>query len=279
MYTHTNWPPSDFIYPLLTSTHFGVERIYYGRNMESNYFFDYAGADFLKRFGPVGCRDQATLDILQKYDIPASFTGCLTLTLEPYPDVEKTDEILLVDVCHDIRTDEICRIIRQASGRPVRVFTHALSRKAVSEMSFEDRLRHIEYVLRMFQSAYCVVTYRLHVALPCLALGTPSLLVEEERSVNRIGPYYPFFERCNIDEILNGEKNDFFINPKFSDDDGWKDIRDNLRSLCKGFVKQVSESTPDVPNPSEMVRRNNLRREALERIIADYWESSQKVNT
>jgi hypothetical protein len=39
------------------------------------------GINYLKKYGPVGCRDYWTKTLLDKYGIPCYFSGCLTLTL------------------------------------------------------------------------------------------------------------------------------------------------------------------------------------------------------
>ena len=38
------------------------------------------GIEYLRRYGPVGCRDWNTVDLLLSLDVPAFFSGCLTMT-------------------------------------------------------------------------------------------------------------------------------------------------------------------------------------------------------
>ena len=38
--------------------------------------------EYLKRYGPVGCRDWTTVDLLLSLDVPAFFSGCLTTTID-----------------------------------------------------------------------------------------------------------------------------------------------------------------------------------------------------
>ena len=45
--------------------------------------------DYLKRYGPVGCRDWTTVDLLLSLGVPAFFSGCLTTTIDTvFPDRE-----------------------------------------------------------------------------------------------------------------------------------------------------------------------------------------------
>ena len=68
-----NWPPSEYIKPLLISMHISPLR--------ADKLLTEEGVQFLRKNGPVGCRDTYTLDLLQKHDIPAYFSSCLTLTM------------------------------------------------------------------------------------------------------------------------------------------------------------------------------------------------------
>lgn len=68
-----NWPPSDSIVPLLTSIHISP--------LCSNRMLSKEGIEYMKKYGPVGCRDLGTKDILDKAGVQSYFSGCLTLTL------------------------------------------------------------------------------------------------------------------------------------------------------------------------------------------------------
>ena len=68
-----NWPPSRSIIPLLTSIHISP--------LIAEKMLSREGVEYLKEYGPVGCRDLGTKDILERAGIPCYFSGCLTLTL------------------------------------------------------------------------------------------------------------------------------------------------------------------------------------------------------
>lgn len=68
-----NWPPSEYVYPLLISMHISP--------LKSEQILTDEGIKFLKRFGPVGCRDTSTKKLLEDKGIPAYFSACMTLTL------------------------------------------------------------------------------------------------------------------------------------------------------------------------------------------------------
>jgi hypothetical protein len=281
LYNHTNWPPSDFIFPLLTSLHFdSVNTMYGSRNLEKNYAFDNIGAEFLRQYGPVGCRDFPTLEIMQRHAIPAAFSGCLTLTLEPFLDIEKNDEILLVDICWDERIEAVREKIQKESGQPVSVLSHYMPRPILSNMTYDERLRYVETRLKLYQSAYCVITTRLHCALPCLALGTPVLLIEEKISKNRIGTYYKYFERCTVNDLLNDGGIAFISSPTVAEIN-WLKFRDELRLLCKNYVRQArdGELSPLLLECRNIARSGIKRHKMLERIAHECAEAQYEVET
>lgn len=68
-----NWPPSEYVKPLLISMHISP--------LKAELLLTPKGIDFLKKNSPVGCRDLYTKDLLEKHGILAYFSACMTLTL------------------------------------------------------------------------------------------------------------------------------------------------------------------------------------------------------
>ena len=55
---------------------------------------------YLKKYGPVGCRDWQSVALLRAVGVPAFFSGCLTTTVDtlfPTPDPDLRSGTLLVD--------------------------------------------------------------------------------------------------------------------------------------------------------------------------------------
>lgn len=91
-----NWPPSDDIVPLLVSMHISPLR--------KDQLLTPKGIDFLKKNGPVGCRDRYTEALLKSYGVPAYFSACVTLTLGKKYKVkdEERDGVYFVDPYFEI---------------------------------------------------------------------------------------------------------------------------------------------------------------------------------
>ena len=70
MHQPQNFPPSDKIKPIWISFHVAKPQTV-TENLE-----------YFKKQPPIGCRDQSTVDLLQRYGIEAYFTGCLSLLFD-----------------------------------------------------------------------------------------------------------------------------------------------------------------------------------------------------
>jgi hypothetical protein len=121
----------------------------------------------LAQFAPIGARDLYTLELLQGLGIETYFSGCLTLTLNPRQ-VSRGDAIVLSDLA-----PAAASWVHAATDRDILLIKHSPKIAVSSERSFE----RAEKVLDAYAAASLVVTSRLHVALPCLALETPVILV------------------------------------------------------------------------------------------------------
>ncbi len=166
-----NWPPSKNIYPCCLSMHFTP-------NDYMNIGYDYLdgiGAEYLRNFQPIGCRDQSTFDVLQKKGIESYLSGCVTLTLEQRKRSENKEKyICMVDIPKEAQN----KINEQAdaAGFSAKSMTHWVDYKN-RPIEWTERVERVEEILDLYQNAHCVVTKRLHCALPCLAMKTPVLLL------------------------------------------------------------------------------------------------------
>ena len=68
-----NWPPSEYIDPLLISMHISP--------LKAKDLLKPEGIAYLKEHSPVGCRDFQTQALLEAKGVPAYFSACMTLTL------------------------------------------------------------------------------------------------------------------------------------------------------------------------------------------------------
>lgn len=235
MYSKFNWPPASVIDPLWVAMHIS-ENDYFGIGER---FLEGIGGDYLRHYAPIGARDVSTLEMLERNHIPAYLSGCLTLTIPQFDNVEKTNEVLLVDL--DEKSEAIVRKMYPAEN--FQSVTHNVNAEEYSALSAEDRLQRVEKLLRRYQGAKCVITSRLHCALPCLALRTPVLLVYKREYAPRMQSFLTLLHYTEIDSFDEGVRAFDPANPK-ANSEAYLPIREELSRRCREFLKDDRITNP-----------------------------------
>jgi len=194
-----NWPPCPNLIPLFVSFHLQPSSAEIILAKKEN-------IDYLKKHGPIGCRDYKTLHILQKKGIESYFSFCLTTTLdEKYKSNNKTDNIYLVDPLYNydigmLRKINFLQLIKNFPFNklyklkdyfkpkakltdyvPQDIIDNSISinHYVSSNKTNEELYKIAKDTLKKYARAKIIVTSRIHCALPCLALGTPVLFLME----------------------------------------------------------------------------------------------------
>jgi len=229
-----NWPPSPFIKPFPVSIHF-TNKDWFWDTTDRAYHLQGYGLDYLKKIGPIGCRDSHTLKLLSEKGVKTEYTGCLTLTIERFNNVKTQNYICAVDV-----SDEVVKKIKRTTDMEVKVITHSVP-EDYYKLSWDERFKRVEDLLKIYQGAKAVITFRLHCALPCLALGTPVILLNEDYRNDRFGDYIEYLESCSEEDFIQGKANYDYNNiPKHNT--GWTILRDNLIKKCNEVVENCINS-------------------------------------
>jgi hypothetical protein len=130
--------------------------------------------EYLRRYGPVGCRDWTTVYLLLSVDVPAFFSGCLTTTIDTVfgglaggPPAEAPIAYV------DMPADEI----------PEGGVAYAHSSDAVRVRPFTTNVRDALERLDTYRGAHrAVVTSRLHCYLPLRSVGVDVAFRPKNRS-------------------------------------------------------------------------------------------------
>jgi len=172
--TPENWPPADNYEPLFISFHVTNEHNSNKKIVNSKFY------DYYKKYEPIGCRDYDTVELFKSIGIDAYFSGCLTLTLNNEYDY-RTDDIYLVDPFYKYNATPkylrkaIDTLVPEDYKKDVTFITH---NDLLSMHRVDQRLERARGILKKYATAKMVITSRIHVALPCLALGTPVYFVD-----------------------------------------------------------------------------------------------------
>lgn len=129
--------------------------------------------EYLKRYGPVGCRDWTTVYLLLSCGVPAFFSGCVTTTIATvFPDAPAPPpDAPLAYV--DMPPDEV----------PAGAESYAHSDPTVRRRSFVTNVRNALALLETYRTRHsAVVTSRLHCYLPVRAIGVPVEFRPKNRS-------------------------------------------------------------------------------------------------
>lgn len=245
MWHKYNWPPSRQIVPLNVG--------YHHFNRENDIFssFSYAlpitdehytgiGGQWFKDHGKVGCRDLFTCKVFDKSGIPNYFSGCVTLTLPKQKETkDKGKYIVLVDLNKDVQE----KVIELTKGKfEVKTITHTTPN--INGSSWKERAKRVEEYLTLYQNAAYVVTRRLHVALPCLAMEVPVMVIQSVKmnDPNRFEPYRDWLHYCRNNEFLKNGYKDFDFTKGTPNKETYKKTRNELTKIIKEFVDYCEEN-------------------------------------
>ena len=203
MHNPRKFPPSKKIKPIFLSFHIANPSI-----VTNN-------IKYFKEHEPIGCRDQYTVDLLERHGISAYFTGCLTLFFDEFKN-KKGGKYLV-----DLNTD--CWYIPKVNVdmnlfKDFEIVKHDTFRNGYADIG--KRFDLANEFLRRYANADLVVTTRLHCALPCRALGTKCIFIHDKyESDNRF---------MGLRGVLNGDRNHHENSlPKENSVEGIKDFFKN----------------------------------------------------
>lgn len=254
----SSWPPSDDIDPLLISMHFNTSV-----NDTREVILSDKSRDFFSTYGPVGCRDFATLKLLEDNDIDAYFSGCLTLTLTG--EKKKQDPYIVVNV---FKPQEIVKYLRTKTDVPIydiyQLSTRSFDKKYIlnqpdyyhitSFYSSDEKFFMAENLLELYENASCLITDRMHCALPSLALNTPVLFVDSAKfGLERLDGVTQLLRCATVEEYMDDYSIFDVENPPKNPDDYLK-LRKNLINTTKEFTGHMANSY--LENDSQRLNKN-----------------------
>lgn len=257
-----NWPPANCIVPLLTSMHMNNYSIYDRGTPVGDKWLGGLGGEYMKAYGPVGARDQSSLDFLREHDIPAFFSSCITTTIPKQKETaNKGKYICLVDLNDKLKKKAY--ELLDGCGYEIIELSHDC-RYRNSKKTLEERFAEVEKYLTLYQNAHCVITRRLHVTLPCLAMEVPVFSIVNFKADGNKTRWYPYRDwlHCTSNaKFLKGKFDYDFINPPENKPD-YKQYREALITRVNDFIK-VCEKNSD-KSVEELKKTTYTQQEVLE---------------
>lgn len=173
------------------------------------YFFSFEMSDencddivpYLQKHVPIGCRDEATMNLLRRKGIQAFTSGCLTITLPKRQCEPKCKKTFFVDI-----PSAVMQYIPKELWDNYEIIEHEgiIGKFPMTESDRERIDRYANKVYMKYkQEATLVVTSRLHAAAPCLALGIPVVLVIDniDSRFSWLDKLIPIYDSEHYDQI------------------------------------------------------------------------------
>lgn len=244
-----NFNISPYICPLTISMFFKNFPYEKGITVGTDYINENV-KDTLRKYGPVGARDIHTKKMMEDLNIDTYFSGCLTLTINKFKNVQKENYIVVVG----LKEKEI-EYIKSKTNIPIKEIKQDIEKYTLSKLSWEERKQQVEKILKIYQGANMVITNKLHCTLPCLALETPILLLYDtsfRENEDRIGSYLEYVNYINREDFL--KSNIDFEKPR-ENPKKYMELRENLIRTCEDFVKSNKRMTKKNLPPIEFYRK------------------------
>lgn len=232
MHNPKSWPPSPDIHPLFVSFHLTKKSALTVLNEK--------GVAYLKKY-EVGARDFPTLNLLKNKGINTFFSGCLTLTLGNTFHHQPGTEIYFVDVLFKPQfIGRRKRILRKLFGNEITGSAKWIQHTYPSRMykTEESRFQLANHLLTIYQNAKLVVTSRLHCALPCLAMGTPVILVNGYISKQQVR-FEGLEKLVNTIKICGGKVTKNFDMTAIVNRKEHLEYVEQLERRCRAFVQHI----------------------------------------
>jgi hypothetical protein len=224
MQNPSNWPPAKAIFPLFLSFHINPT--------VADQMLSSAGRAYLKKHQPIGCRDEYTRRLLERHQIQAYLSACVTLTLKRSSFVSNETPrkgILVLSALERMvpntqelweqkkifpwavqqlkaplkrfkakQANERLQTFLSQQNRPI---TRASQILKTPLQNTEDYLAAARQQLEKIACAEVVITSRIHTALPAVALGTPVIFLndglEHPNQASRLEGLLDLFPVCN----------------------------------------------------------------------------------
>ena len=226
-------------------------------------FFGNISERVLKKFKSlnveIGARDLHTLFLLRNSGIPAYLSLCVSLTIERVIPLVKKNHYYLVDVPKKIELD-----LQTKFPSEVLSGTNEID----IQSNWFEREVAVNRVIENIINAKVVITSRMHIALPALALGVPVLLLKTSTNDSRFSGYealFHEFDQINYtkDEFLNALK----LSQKF------------LRKGHLPYVAEIKRRTHDWINCENSISESTTEREIsqLERYKSNLMSEISKL--
>ena len=128
---------------------------------------------YLKKYEPIGCRDEFTADGLSQKGIRTYINGCMTLTLDIGKRNKTAEKVYCIDVPQRFKEEYVPASLKHKLVDGTSIYRDI-------SMRSDECARSL--LCKYAEQAELVITSRLHAAIPCFAVGIPVIFIHTEFS-------------------------------------------------------------------------------------------------
>ena len=158
----------------------------------------------MKPYQPIGCRDRGTRDFLKSLGLDAYFSGCMTLTFDKRENTPTNGKTFIVDLDKKVMK-KLPKKIKDKGNFSISHFYY-WDEYPVTKQGAEEFEQYARKILSRYKNeANLVITSKIHVAMPCIALGIPVIFITDHTDnirfdvLNGIIPIYSYKDMRFID--------------------------------------------------------------------------------
>jgi hypothetical protein len=229
--------------------------------------------EYFRKYSPIGCRDAKTLKIFREQGIDAYLQGCITSTF-PKRNSGKYNKIYLVDAPKTLE-----KFMPDEIAKGAIIMSQEIYGDIDAWLEKEDCHSIKDYMkkrLYMYQStAALVVTSRLHCAVPCMAMGIPTIFACEQYSssyawLESIIPVYGASVFKDIDWYPKGAN--------------YEDMKEQVLQYAIHRIKHAYKKYYDMCTISSFFEKGASEnfKDAytwrLEKYGEEHWKKEEKIN-
>lgn len=182
-------PLSPKIIPVFISAHFVISEL------------SEEQVRYLQMYAPIGCRDEYSLKVMRRYNIPAYLSGCITTLFQKRADDLCGSKIYAIDIPEKLKayipTEWQDQIVYDTHLLPI-------NNSPMSQQDAEKFLNDTSERLDLYKNtAKLMISSRMHALVPCMAMGIPVIAAFDNLSYrfSWLDRYIPLYTEDNFAQI------------------------------------------------------------------------------
>ena len=132
--------------------------------------------EYFKKYEPIGCRDEMSCDFFRRHDIESYIMGCYTLVFSCRGEGEY-ERVFVVDASEELKENIPKQLLNEAvfMSHAVPYWEYPITVEEDQRLENLAKKRLKDYR----ENGSLVITSRIHVAAPCVAMGVPVILATD----------------------------------------------------------------------------------------------------